>query len=468
VLKQNARFVDLGLRLTDLIILTMALPLAHQGYSLAPMARTVAPPLSELWGPFVGVLLLWIAASGSFHVYGAYRTRSVSSEIFRIARTVTLVALLVLAGIFATDSRLPRIFVGLYFAGSFATMAASRAVMRVAARLLRRRGYNVRRYAIVGVGIGAEEVATLFDRQPQWGYRLAGYILPDGSEFALPGETILGTLDELETILDRQVLDEVVFAVPREKLAFIADAVRTCEEQGVRVSVSLQPLQLGTGQMSLLELSGLSMLVFDRTPTDPLALATKRAFDVVVSAAALVLLAPVFMVVAVAIRLESKGPVFFRQTRVGLNGRPFSMIKFRSMYRDAEDRLQALRAQNEMSGPVFKMKNDPRITRVGRIIRKLSIDELPQFWNVLTGKMSIVGPRPPLPAEVRQYERWQRRRLSMRPGITCTWQVSGRNGISFERWMELDLEYIDNWSFGRDLQIFLKTIPAVVSARGAH
>ncbi|HWV38888.1 MAG TPA: sugar transferase [Vulgatibacter sp.] len=469
MLKQNARLVDLGLRLTDLIVLTLTLPLAHWGYSVAPMARAVAPPLAELWGPFVGVLLLWIAISGSFQVYGAYRTRRISWEIFRIARSMGLLALLVLAGIFvATDSRLPRIFVGLYFLGAFAMMAASRLVLRVAARLLRRRGYNVRRYAIVGVGIGAEEIATIFERQPQWGYRLAGYILPDGNEFVLPGETILGTLDELDRILDQHVLDEVVFAVPRDRLPLMADAIHTCEEQGVRVVVSLQPLQLGTGRMSLLELSGLSMLVFDRTPSDPIALAAKRAFDVVVSAIALVALSPLFVAVAAAIKLDSKGPVFFRQTRVGLNGRPFSMVKFRSMYQDAEARLQALRDQNEMSGPVFKMKNDPRITRVGRIIRKLSIDELPQFWNVLTGTMSIVGPRPPLPAEVRQYERWQRRRLSVRPGITCTWQVSGRNSIPFDRWMELDLEYIDNWSLQQDLKIFLKTIPAVVSTRGAR
>lgn len=468
MLKQNARLVDLGIRLADLILLTLALPLAHLGYTLAPIARYVPPPLDDLWGPFVVVLLTWIAISGSLQVYGAYRTRSLSWEFLRIGRTLGLVALLALAALFSADSHFPRLFVGLYFASAFALIAASRLALRMAARLVRRRGLNVRRYAIVGVGVGAEEVASLFDRQPQWGYQLAGYILPARDEVPLPGETVLGTLDQLERILDEHVLDEVVFAIPRERLPSIESAVRVCEEQGVRVVMSLQPLQLGTGKMSLFELSGLSMLVFNRTPTDPIGLASKRFFDIVVSAAALVFLAPLLLLVAIAIKLESRGPVFFRQTRVGLNGRPFSMVKFRSMYRDAEERLQALRAQNEMSGPVFKMKNDPRITRVGRIIRKLSIDEMPQFWNVLTGTMSIVGPRPPLPAEVRQYQRWQRRRLSVRPGITCTWQVSGRNGISFEKWMELDLEYIDNWSLTKDMQIFLKTIPAVMSARGAH
>ena len=171
---------------------------------------------------------------------------------------------------------------------------------------------------------------------------------------------------------------------------------------------------------------------------------------------------------ALAIKLDSPGPVFFRQRRVGLQGRTFDIFKFRSMYLDAEERLESLRAQNEMSGPVFKMKNDPRITRVGRFIRRTSLDEFPQFWNVLRGEMSVVGPRPPLPSEVRQYKRWQRRRLSVKPGITCVWQISGRNNIDFDRWMQLDLEYIDQWSLWNDIQICLKTIPAVLGSRGAQ
>ena len=216
------------------------------------------------------------------------------------------------------------------------------------------------------------------------------------------------------------------------------------------------------------ELDGMPMLAYTRTPSDVVALALKRAFDVLASGFAVLLLSPVLAAIALAIRLESPGPVLFRQRRVGLSGRSFMMLKFRSMYRDAEARLEALRAQNEMSGPVFKMTNDPRVTRVGRFIRRTSLDELPQFLNVLLGDMSIVGPRPPIPAEVRQYKRWQRRRLSVKPGITCIWQISGRNNIDFDRWMELDLEYIDSWSLWGDIAICLKTIPAVLSARGAH
>jgi exopolysaccharide biosynthesis polyprenyl glycosylphosphotransferase len=210
------------------------------------------------------------------------------------------------------------------------------------------------------------------------------------------------------------------------------------------------------------------MLAFTRAPTDEVALLLKRAFDLISSATAVLLLSPAFLATAIAVKLDSPGPVFFRQTRVGKNGRPFKMLKFRSMRIDAEARLESLRALNEASGPVFKMRNDPRVTRVGRFIRRTSLDELPQFLNVLTGEMSIVGPRPPVPAEVSKYHRWQRRRLSVKPGITCTWQVSGRSNISFDQWMKLDLEYIDTWSLWQDIQICLRTVPAVLLSRGAH
>jgi exopolysaccharide biosynthesis polyprenyl glycosylphosphotransferase len=195
--------------------------------------------------------------------------------------------------------------------------------------------------------------------------------------------------------------------------------------------------------------------------------AFKRIFDIVASFSALVLLSPLLLVVATIIRLTSRGPVLFRQQRVGRHSKPFHMLKFRSMVVNAEELKAKLMAQNEQAGPVFKMRRDPRITRVGRFIRKFSIDELPQLLNVLRGEMSIVGPRPPVPSEVSRYEAWQRRRLSVRPGLTCVWQVSGRNEISFEEWMYLDMQYIDHWSLAQDFQLILKTLPVVLTGRGA-
>jgi exopolysaccharide biosynthesis polyprenyl glycosylphosphotransferase len=269
-------------------------------------------------------------------------------------------------------------------------------------------------------------------------------------------------------VLQENVLDEVVFAIPRERMPAMEEAILTCEELGVPVRVSLDVVSHGRSRMTVGEVAGVPMLRFSRTPSDSLALAVKRMFDVLASAVALLALAPILAAIALAIKLDSRGPVFFRQRRVGLNGRTFPILKFRSMYVDAEARLEELRARNEMSGPVFKMADDPRVTRVGRFLRRTSLDEFPQFWNVLLGDMSVVGPRPPLPDEVRQYKQWQRRRLSVKPGNTCIWQVSGRNQIDFDQWMELDLEYIDGWSLWRDLHICLRTIPAVLSARGAR
>jgi exopolysaccharide biosynthesis polyprenyl glycosylphosphotransferase len=204
-------------------------------------------------------------------------------------------------------------------------------------------------------------------------------------------------------------------------------------------------------------------------PTRPVAYANaKRALDIVLSLLGIVLFAPIFLLVALLVKITSRGPVIFRQTRVGVGGRLFTCYKFRSMYQDAEHRKAELMHLNETTGPVFKMKNDPRITPVGRILRKLSLDELPQLFNVLRGDMSIVGPRPPVPQEVIRYSEHELRRLSVVPGLTCLWQISGRSTIGFERWVELDLAYIDNMSFWNDLKIIAMTVPAVVSGRGAH
>jgi exopolysaccharide biosynthesis polyprenyl glycosylphosphotransferase len=220
--------------------------------------------------------------------------------------------------------------------------------------------------------------------------------------------------------------------------------------------------------MELTEFDGFPLLSFSTTPTNEFLMFVRRILDVVLASIMLVIAGPLFMLpAAILIKLTSPGPVLFKQKRCGLNGRQFVMYKFRSMVNNAEQLRVELEGLNEMDGPVFKSSSDPRITTVGKIIRRRSIDELPQLFNVLRGDMSLVGPRPPLPAEVARYERWQRRRLSMKPGITCLWQISGRNEVSFEDWMKLDLTYIDNWSLLLDLKILLKTVPVVLLGRGA-
>jgi exopolysaccharide biosynthesis polyprenyl glycosylphosphotransferase len=244
-------------------------------------------------------------------------------------------------------------------------------------------------------------------------------------------------------------------------------AIRTCERFGVPFALPAYSFRLERARPAVPSAVSDGYLHYLTHAPRPYQRSLKRLFDIFASAAALLLLSPLLAAVALIIKLTSKGPVFFKQERMGLHGRPFHMFKFRSMVVNAEQLKDQLRALNEQSGPVFKIKNDPRITPIGRFIRKYSIDELPQLINVLRGDMSIVGPRPPVPKEVAQYEGWQRRRLSVRPGLTCIWQVSGRNQISFQEWMFLDMRYIDHWSLGEDMSLIWKTFPVVLTGRGA-
>jgi exopolysaccharide biosynthesis polyprenyl glycosylphosphotransferase len=223
----------------------------------------------------------------------------------------------------------------------------------------------------------------------------------------------------------------------------------------------------GFSKVELEEFDGTPLLSFARTPTSYPLMLLKRSVDVAVALILLMIGLPIILLVALAIKISSSGAVLYRQTRCGLNGRQFTLYKFRTMFEGAHDRRKELLHLNEMDGPAFKLRRDPRVTLFGRFLRKFSLDELPQLWNVLRGDMSMVGPRPPIPEEVAQYARWQRRRLSMKPGLTCLWQISGRNNLDFNRWMELDLEYIDSWSPLLDLKILVKTIPVVLSGRGA-
>ena len=467
----KSRVIEGTVRLLDILCIVASVPAAYFLRDVLPVnARGPLVPLSDYW-PFLAVtLLLWIAGAWFFRVYESFRTRSVWPEIGRIAKALVAMALFQIAAIFflRLHEDVSRLFFGTYFALAFVFLAGNRFVLRRVAYSVRRSGHNLRIFAVVGSGDLARDVVQTIEEHPEWGLQFAGHVL-DAQGVGNPRpELVLGTIAQLGQILDDNVIDEVIFAVPRERLAHVEGAFRLCQEQGANARFCLDLFDVNGAHVALGQMDGLPMLSFSSAPTDEVALLFKRAFDVVSSTVAVLLLSPAFIATAIAVKLDSPGPVFFRQTRVGRNGRPFKMLKFRSMHVDAEARLESLRAQNEATGPVFKMRNDPRVTRVGAFIRRTSLDELPQFLNVLTGEMSIVGPRPPVPAEVKQYQRWQRRRLSVKPGITCTWQVSGRSNISFDQWMKLDLEYIDTWSLWQDIQICCRTVPAVLLSRGAH
>ncbi|HET7809113.1 MAG TPA: sugar transferase [Steroidobacteraceae bacterium] len=332
------------------------------------------------------------------------------------------------------------------------------------------KGENFMKVLIVGTGDRARRLSTKLHEHSDWGVDVIGYLDSDVTQagVCVDPQQILGHVDQIESILQRNVVDEVIVAVPRTVLKDIQVIADVCEEEGVTLRFMADVFDLRATRMGLVRLDEIPLLTFEPVAQDESKLVVKRLFDLVITLAAMPLIAPVLLAVAIAVKLDSPGPAFFTQTRVGLRKRPFKMYKFRSMYVDAEQRLKDIEHLNEAQGPIFKIANDPRVTRVGRFIRKTSLDELPQLFNVLRGHMSLVGPRPMSLRDVGLFDRSiQRKRFSVRPGLTCLWQVSGRSNLPFEKWLELDLAYIDGWSLTLDFKVLLKTIPTVLKGSGA-
>jgi exopolysaccharide biosynthesis polyprenyl glycosylphosphotransferase len=415
--------------------------------------------------------------SALLSIFGAYRSMRFVSywKLTRIFLVSSLLVFFALGSIlFVLKLDLSRSFIGIFCALSGIGLFLIRIFVLACLRFFRIRGKNYRNLLIVGTGEQARQLYLEISSQPVLGVRIVGFTELDNNETSATydlGGRIISNRNTFESALKRYAVDEVLFTEVIEKFAQINELAKIAAEEGVRITLAADLFSLNIFKSEISFFGTTPLIHYNPSPTaeQSTALAVKRIFDVVVSSILLVVFSPLFIVTALLIKIESSGPIFFRQKRVGLNGRIFVLLKFRSMVENAEEMLGELKSQNEMSGPVFKMKNDPRITQVGRFIRKFSIDELPQLLNVVFGDMSLVGPRPPLPDEVSLYERKHRKRLSMRPGLTCIWQVSGRNDIpDFNRWAELDLEYIDNWSLKFDLLLLIKTIPVVIFGNGAR
>jgi exopolysaccharide biosynthesis polyprenyl glycosylphosphotransferase len=447
----------------------------HTFYSfdLFPSKEVIGAPASLQ--QYIPVLFLWMLVwVFMLFLNGAYRsirTKSLLEFVWIIIKAglLSILAFGSLAFILKLHF-VSRILVGIFLIVSFIFLVIEKWALISIIRSVLRRGYNLSRFLIVGTNGRAGRFINMIGKHPEWGFRIIGLVDDEtkrvGKEFF--GIKVIGVLADIPEILRTRVIDEVVFIVPRRWLERIHESIAVCETQGVRTHVAADLFNLNIAQTRMGELEGFPLLTFETTLGTEWQLFIKRAFDLVVSAVGLLVLSPFFLIVAVLIKLTSAGPVFFKQRRAGLNGRIFTFYKFRSMFKDAQEKLAEVKSLNEMDGPVFKIKDDPRITRLGRSLRKMSIDELPQLFNVLVGHMSLVGPRPPIPEEVEEYELWQRRRLSLRPGITCLWQVSGRSNIDFATWMELDLRYIDSWSLWLDFKILMKTIPVVLFEVGAE
>ncbi len=350
---------------------------------------------------------------------------------------------------------LSRSFVGFFLLFAWIMLSLFRLNSRGFAARLRREFGATHYVVVIGSGPRADQMCAFIEQAEVHGVRLLEVIPEQDAPLRVP------------LLLARQTIDEIVFAVDSSHLPALEELFLLCDEEGVRTRVAVDFFPHVNSVVFLDRLGGAPLLTFSAAPHDEMRLMVKRMVDILLAAAAMVVLAPFLLAVLLLIRFTSPGPAIFRQVRCGLNGRRFIFYKFRSMVDNAEEMKESLEHLNEKQ-TAFKITNDPRLTAIGRFLRKFSIDELPQLWNVLRGDMSLVGPRPAVPEEVERYQRWQRRRLRMRPGLTCLWALNGRDRLDFETWMRLDMEYIDNWSLSLDARILVHTVPQVLMGRGAN
>jgi len=502
MLKENWRLISRLERLGDFLIIVTSFFISYYGRDSLlfwdklfgwnlPFAGPELAPLKDYFIVLIIALVLYALTLSIMGAYGSMRLSSPWRLLQISVASSAFVFFALAATLFLLKIDLSRSFILLFCILVGLLLALERFAVLKLLRFWRKRGKNFRNLLICGVGDQALRLTSEIALRPELGVRIRGFvdlrevkspeehakILKEISEFRLNLQRYRGRLSRrvlfgvarAETALKQFAIDEVIFTDVVSVVPAVQEVVFACAEEGVRTTVAADLFSVGMVKSAMSYFGGMPLIHFQTPPGDQWELNIKRAIDVIISGFLLVLLAPSFVLIGILIAVTSPGPILFRQRRMGLNGRLFYLYKFRSMRINAERELPVLKKKNEMRGPAFKMKDDPRVTPFGRFLRRFSLDELPQLWNVFIGDMSLVGPRPPVPGEVSMYERKDRRRLSMRPGLTCTWQVSGRNDIAdFDSWVKLDLEYIDNWSLSRDVSLLLRTVPAVLFGQGAR
>lgn len=406
--------------------------------------------------------------------FGAYehpRGSTIAAYIWAIFRGLSLTIGVLLTLLFFLNIQYVSRGVIIVFAfGEFGVLVLIRLVMKGYMQKSISSGNSSLRVLIIGTGERAKEIARKLKMQAEWGVKIIGHLDPDPERVGTEadGVPIIGTVDKVSECLKNNVVDEVIIAIPRSLLEDANPIVHACEEEGIKLRFMADLFDVHAARITLARVGNIPLLTMEPVAHDDGQLFIKRIFDLVITIAVLPVVLPVMAIAAVLIKLDSPGPVIFVQQRVGLRKHLFPMFKFRSMYADAEERLAELEHLNEAEGPAFKISNDPRVTRIGHLLRKTSIDELPQLFNVLRGEMSLVGPRPMSIRDVDLFDQGiQRKRFSVKPGLTCIWQISGRSDLPFSKWLELDLEYIERWSLWLDVEILCKTIPAVLKTKGA-
>jgi len=477
VFRQYRRWLLLSLVLSDIVLINVAFAIGYwiryelQWIRIVDEANYV--PYSEYLP--IGLLLtvVLIVAYWLDGVYEFPRGRSWLNEVYRIIRGTTTGVIIMVVGLFFYR---PYFYSRLIFIYAFVLivflLGFSRLLKNLVLVQLRERGIGVRRVLIVGAGETGRMVMRTIVAQPELGYQILGFIDddPEKSNSEIGRFKGLGTIDNLRNLIQAEDsnIEEVIITLPWMYHRKIVNIMAQCERQNVTARLVPDLFQMSLSRVEIEDLNGIPLIGIREITFSRWGLIVKRAIDIIASATALIALAPLLGLIALAIMLDSPGPVLFRQTRVGKDGKTFTLHKFRSMRVGAEQEQDKLAERNEATGPLFKMRDDPRLTRVGKILRRFSFDELPQLHNVLRGEMSLVGPRPPLPKEVDEYQEWHKKRLEIAPGLTGLWQVSGRSDLTFDEMVLLDIYYIENWSPALDTIITLRTIPRVIFGDGAY
>ena len=460
MLRERGIFENVS-ELVDIVLIATGFYFAIDLYRLEHVLSKIWP---EYFLIFFIYLMIWMISSNVYKVYQSRRFMSAWRELKQMlkAHCFAFAVSMVFVNLYNPILLRNRFFFYFGFLVVGLTLGVH-IVVRLILQAWRKIGGNTRYVLILGGGSAAELYLQKVEKNPQLGYKVIGYIAPTKKGLIIP---YLGDYSNLESIIRMNIVDlTVVTALITDE--GVQESIEMLFIMGKTVAVLLDDIVTKVARSRPIDFGGLSLVVYDDHPRRPWDELCKRVLDVILSCIGLLGLSPVFLLVAVAIKMTSKGPAIFAQERIGLNGRAFEIYKFRSMVVNAEELKEHLAHLNEMSGPVFKITNDPRVTAVGRFIRKTSIDELPQLINVFKGDMSLVGPRPPLSSEVNLYNLKHRKRLAVRPGITCIWQISGRNEVNFEEWMKMDAEYVDRWSLWLDLGILARTVPVVLGRRGA-
>ena len=458
---------------SDLVLIALGFQLAYWARTHIQLENNFFMPGRVRGALLVWSVFSWLAIASWWEVYDRIDGMHPRVILREALRQCLFGAVAVVLFEYFWRLNLSRPFVGLFLLFTWVLLSLFRLN---AARIMgmARREFAAPHYVmVVGLGSSAQRLGRQFEEAAELhGVKLRGFFADDRladapASIQLESAYPVHPIASLPEMLRQHVIDEIVFATDSRKLAELEEVLLICDEEGVRTRIAIDFFPHVNSRVHLERLGNSPLITFSATPHDELRLLVKRITDILAASAALVLVFPVMALIALLIRVTSPGPVIFKQERCGLNGRRFVFYKFRSMCQDAEAMKASVEHLNTKS-TAFKIPNDPRLTSLGRWLRKFSIDEWPQLWNVVKGDMSLVGPRPPVPEEVDQYKRWQRRRLRMRPGLTCLWVVNGRDNVDFESWMKMDMQYIDNWSLGLDWKIMLRTIPQVLSGRGAH